>query len=33
MTELLGRGPERVDGVWLWRDVDGRQVASAAGGA
>jgi hypothetical protein len=31
MTELLGRSPERVDGVWLWRHVDGRQVASAAG--
>jgi hypothetical protein len=30
VTELLGRPPQQVEGVWLWRGVDGRRVASAA---
>jgi hypothetical protein len=31
VTELLGRPPQRVGGVWLWRGVDAIEVA--AGGA
>ncbi len=28
-TDLFGREPEEVDGVWIWRDVDTRGVAPA----
>jgi hypothetical protein len=28
-SDLFGRPPQEVDGIWIWRDVDSRGVAPA----